>query len=105
MAQTAQPTVYPPVRRSISEKTEGHKTAPIWPNDSTPPVTEPARPIGARRADSDSRMPCQDIAVALSMPATTPIATADHASLNLPVSTTLPAIPNASHDMTKRGAT
>ena len=65
----------------------------------------PARPAGARRANSDSRMPCQDIAVALNTPLTTPIVTVDHASVNAPVSTTLAAIPNASHAITVRGAT
>ena len=35
---------------SSNENTDGHRNAPIWPNDSTPPVTEPARPAGARRA-------------------------------------------------------
>src|SRR5258708_7284769 len=105
MAQNAQPAVKPPVTRSSNANTDGHRNAPIWPNDSTPPVTAPARPAGARRADSDSRIPCQDIAVALSATVTAPIPTAGQSAPDAASATTLTAIPNASPAMTGRGLT
>lgn len=41
---------------------------------------------GARRADTDNRIPCQDIAGARSIPVITPIASVVHVSLNVPIS-------------------
>jgi len=59
---------------------------------------------GARRAVSDSRMPCHDIAVALSRAPTSPIAAIGQAAVNNPVRTMLPAMPKARPAITRRGA-
>ena len=62
-------------------------------------------PKGARRAVSESRMPCQDMAVALRTAPTSPMATAGHAAVNSPANATLPAIPRARPAITSRGLT